>query len=287
MVRSALSGNTHFAAQPADNVDPIAAAVPDAVPARGGGSGGSGPMPLPWGSDAPAKQEDPAGADDSFPAQSEATDDFFLSEQDLALSGDDTGGCGGGGADMEPILPYNLDKAPKEAPHPPPECPSGLLGLVCMAGAPLFGRVDDLFSYSMLRGQTPMFEEHCDMASHGFNVASPVPLPSLGKVRASLAAMSQPMLLRTSSFERARPDGDGAVQVRYVAPSARVRRDIMVMDTCDKFLAAEYDVLVPRLSLGGADVDAGDVIDIVLSAPHPMRRVRVENILILLTRGQC
>lgn len=86
----------------------------------------------------------------------------------------------------------------------------------------------------------------------------------------------------------------------------------MCMDTYDKFLAAEQlqldsrepefedspffqdrgavllsDLLVPWFSLGGAGVDAGDVIDIVLSAPHPMRRVRVENILILLTRGQC
>lgn len=116
----------------------------------------------------------------------------------------------------------------------------------------------------------------------------------------------------TKSFEGALPDGDGAVQVRYVAPSAHVRRKVMCMDTYDKFLAAEQlqldsrepefedspffqdrgavllsDLLVPWFSLGGAGVDAGDVIDIVLSAPHPMRRVRVENILILLTRGQC
>lgn len=69
------------------------------------------------------------------------------------------------------------------------QSPPGLPGLVGVPGTPLLACVEDFFGYLMLRGQEPMSEEHYDMARQAFNVAAPLPLRSLGKVRGSLASM--------------------------------------------------------------------------------------------------
>lgn len=202
-----------------------------------------------------------------------------------------------------PVERYDLD--PDVAPASsvlPTDSPPRVSGELPAPGTQLFSCVEDFYGYLMLRGQHPLTEEHYDMARHGFNISSPTPLPSLSKVRRSIAPLVQPWLLTTSQFEADLPDGDGPVQVQFVAPSTHVRRDMMFADTYEKFLAAEKrpqssrepefvdspffqdrsaallsDKLVSRFSLGDADVDVGDVIDVVLLAPHPAQRVKVQK----------
>lgn len=101
------------------------------------------------------------------------------------------------------------------------------------AGPRMFSCVEDFYGYLLLRGQKPMTEEHYYNARQGFKIASPIPLPAAGKVRATLAPLIAPWLLPTQTFEADHADGDGVISVHFIPPSVHVRRNSRFL-TCKR-----------------------------------------------------
>jgi len=130
-----------------------------------------------------------------------------------------------------------FDRSPTVAPAPlatvaahvndPPPC-------TC-----IFRTVEDLYAYLLLRGQNNLTEDQYGMARNGFNIAFPVPLPSLTCVRYTLAPMVDTWSLRMETCKVRVPGQVSEVPVHYIFPSSHVRRDLRFARTFKKFLAAD------------------------------------------------
>ena len=103
----------------------------------------------------------------------------------------------------------------------------------------IFRTVEDLYAYLLLRGQNNLTEDQYWMARDGFNIASPVPLPSLTFVRYTLAPMVETWSLRMETCKVRVPGQVSEVPVHYILPSSHVRRDLRFASTFKKFLAAD------------------------------------------------
>lgn len=168
----------------------------------------------------------------------------------------------------------------------------------------IFCDAEDLYGYLLLRGAKQVTEEMYEVVRAGFNASSHVPLPSLSQVRRSHAPAVSKWMLPLSTTQVPSADGHGTVGVKFILPSAHVRRDISFAATHELFYAAEqrssddrllhpefidspffYDRATHLLSgstvrqfvLDGASISVGDTIDVMVAAPLPRPRVVVED----------
>lgn len=172
--------------------------------------------------------------------------------------------------------------------------------------ASTFSCVEDLYGYLLLRGARQLTEDQYLLVQKGFNISSPVPLPSLTRVRARLAPRLLPWMLPTTTYELTMkdPGKSSKVQVQCILPSLHVKRDIAFDATFQKLFDAEKrsdeerslhtdfidcplythrsDVLetgrtIQRITLDGVRVSVGDRLTVVSSPPLPSHRVIVTS----------
>lgn len=167
-----------------------------------------------------------------------------------------------------------------------------------------FRSVEDLYALLLLRGQRGLREDQYLVVREGFNISSPVPLPSLSYVRATLTAQVSSWMLPTQSFSFVSPGSAEKVSVDCILPSSHVRRDVAFSATFENFLAAELRTdeeralepefidsplfnirptvllageTIQHFTLDGTDVSINDLLVIKLAAPHASRRVKVSD----------
>ncbi|KAK1866239.1 hypothetical protein I4F81_008759 [Pyropia yezoensis] len=168
-----------------------------------------------------------------------------------------------------------------------------------------FKCVEHLYAYLLLRGQCHGTEELYDVVRAGINITSPVGLPTANTIRYSISPVvnSAWMLpLRTCSTRHV-PSGR-VVDVRYIAPSDHVRRDLQFASTFELFKKADARSnrdrelhpefigspmfqdrasallsgrLVPRFLLGGVHLAVGDRVCATLVGGQALRGIFVKR----------
>jgi len=97
-----------------------------------------------------------------------------------------------------------------------------------------------LYAYLPLRGQQHDTEQQYNVHREGFNIASPIKLPSANFIRYDIAPVVEAKWMPQRSVCWARQTGKNElVEVAYVAASAHVRRDLLFTETFEKFKAAD------------------------------------------------
>lgn len=168
-----------------------------------------------------------------------------------------------------------------------------------------FKCVEHLYAYLLLRGQCHGTEELYDVARAGFNIASPVSLPSSNTVRYNMSpVVDAEWLLPTMSFSTRERSTGKVVSVRYVAPSAHIRRDLAFDATFNLFKKADArgsvdrglhpefvdsplfqdrasvlmsGRLVPNFVLGGIRLSAGDKTDARLLGGRLLQNLHIKR----------
>lgn len=148
------------------------------------------------------------------------------------------------------ILPEDLMSAPPDEADQPEDAPVAEPSLVrespagghpSMLPLPMpFKCVEHLYAYLLLRGQCHGTEELYEVVRAGINITSPVALPQANTIRYNISPVvnSTWMLpLRTCSIRRSL--SAGVVNVRYIAPSDHVRRDLQFVSTLELFKKAD------------------------------------------------
>lgn len=103
-----------------------------------------------------------------------------------------------------------------------------------------FKVVEHLYAYLLLRGQCHGTEELYEVVRAGMNISSPIPLPAANTIRYNISPVVDAAWLlptRTAST-RHLPTGR-VVNVRYIAPSEHVRRDLLFDSTYELFKKAD------------------------------------------------
>lgn len=245
------------------------------------------------------------------PVGSDSADDVLLdvlpgdtlsdgeSEDDGEAVGDvvaAAGGSDGTAESLPPAPPLVLAEDDSRAPCVPgsrlPQCTS------------IFRDEQDLYAYLLLRGAKQLTEELYDMVRAGFNLSTGATLPSLSYVRGRIAPLVSSWLLPVCTADVPLADGNGIMSVKYIQPSAHVRRDIAFAETCRLFSAAgrrsnDDRVLEPefvdspffndrakvllsgatvqRFILDGQGISVGDTVDLILASPLPRVRIVVAD----------
>lgn len=164
----------------------------------------------------------------------------------------------------------------------------------------VFYCVEDLYGYLLLRGAQQLSEDQYNIVRDGFNDSSPVPLPSVTRVRDKLAPRVESWMLPTTTFELPMKSKTSTVNVQCILPSSHVRRDISFDATYRKLFEAEKrsDVeralhpdfvdspyynkrssilmtgkKIGRFTLDGVTISVGDGLTIVLYPPLGSIRV--------------
>ena len=99
---------------------------------------------------------------------------------------------------------------------------------------------EHLYAYLLLRGQQHDTEQQYNVHREGFNISSPIKLPSATFIRYDIAPVLEAKWMLQQNVCWARQTGKNElVEVAYVAPSAHVWRDLLFTETFEKFKAAD------------------------------------------------
>lgn len=103
----------------------------------------------------------------------------------------------------------------------------------------VFCSVEDRYGLLLLRGPGCLWDYQYEPVWEGFNISSPVSLPSLADVRETLTSRAGAWLLPLQSLTMAVAGHVGHVPVACTLPRAHVRRDVAFEATFQNVLAAE------------------------------------------------
>lgn len=103
-----------------------------------------------------------------------------------------------------------------------------------------FKVVEHLYAYLLLRGQCHGTEELYEVVRAGMNIRSPVPLPAANTIRYNISpVVDASWLLPTRTLSTRHLPTGKVVNVRYIAPSEHVRRDLLFDATFELFKKAD------------------------------------------------
>lgn len=168
-----------------------------------------------------------------LPSGDDADADKELDDMDDSDLSDAAGSAAAAADVLAEAAGATATAAPTAAPpFAPPESPTP-------ASFVPFSSVQELYAYLLLRGQCHITEDAYFIVKAAYNATSRVPLPSANYVRYELATVvrSAWMLPSQSCSARSGKSG-GRCTVSFVAPSSHVRRDMMFVQTYQKFEAA-------------------------------------------------
>lgn len=111
-----------------------------------------------------------------------------------------------------------------------------------------FKAVEHLYAYLLLRGQCHGTEELYDVVRAGINISSPTPLPNANTIRYNISpVVDAGWLLPTRTLSTSHKPSGKVVNVRYIAPSEHVRRDLLFDATLELFKKADERTEQDRL----------------------------------------
>lgn len=297
-------------------VDPVGSPLIDDVGGTAGAPAGAEDAPVEAGGTAPALVLVSLGSPASSVSSLGADDAAFAGGE--SDTNESSGPAEPDDVSSDDVVPYVLpsdgsshaDSEDEDEPSPVPATavspgssgdPSAPTLPACVS---LFRSVEELYGYLLLRGARPLNEDQYMMVRTGFDLVSPVSLPSLTHIRDNLTPRVRPWMLPTRSYMMKAVGKEGKVAVECILPSAHVRRDVAFEKTyqrlvaADKRSAAECDLhpefvdspifqaresVVPaeasirRFTLDDIDLSIGDAVTVVLAPPHLPRRVVITD----------
>lgn len=165
----------------------------------------------------------------------EEVDAFILPEDECAMSP-----SADGGLEDEMLIQ-----------DPPGDDPGVNVPRGCLPAVRLpmpFKAVEHLYAYLLLRGQCHGTEELYDVFRAGFNSSSPTPLPNANTIRYNISpVVDAAWLLPTRTLSTRHAPSGKVVNVRYIAPSEHVRRDLLFDATFELFKKADRRTEEDRL----------------------------------------
>jgi len=169
----------------------------------------------------------------------------------------------------------------------------------------VFTCAEHLYAYLLLRGQEDVTQQQYNVNRAGFNIASPVKLPSANHICYEISpTIERERMLQTSTCWAPQVGKDGLVEVKYIKPSEHVQRDLMFERTSELFKEAEArtdldrelhpefvdsplfqdrsSVLqggqtVQKFALASLDIAIGDRLDVDLGSGRVVRGVVVHD----------